>query len=91
MLWEGTAESVKAILDRAGAKIELVRSGSEGRWPSENRFERLHARSRREPPRIHDLPVNPGRVFAEAIQVDADILSVEIAVSVREGLIAFPV
>src|ERR1700675_2696063 len=37
------------------------RSGSEGGWPSENRFERLRARPRREPARIHDLPLNSGR------------------------------
>jgi hypothetical protein len=62
VVWEGTAESVNATLDRARAKVE-VGSGSKGGWPSENRFERLRARPRREPPRIHDLPVNAGVIL----------------------------
>jgi hypothetical protein len=39
-----------------------VRSGSQGGWPSKNRFERLRARPGWKPPRIHDLPVNAGGV-----------------------------
>jgi hypothetical protein len=38
------------------------RSGSKRGWPSKNRFKRLCARPGWEPPRIHDLPLNSGRL-----------------------------
>ena len=34
-VWEGTAESLKATLDRAGAKIEVRPSPKEGRAPAD--------------------------------------------------------
>ena len=55
-VWEGTADSLKAMLDRAAAKIEVGPASRPGGAP-EDGFQCLCARSRRKSSRIHDLPL----------------------------------
>ena len=55
-VWDGTPDALHARLDEAGAPIDRGPGGASGRSPA-RRVERVRARPRREPPRVHDLSV----------------------------------
>ena len=56
-VWEGTPRVFESYAGPRWGKGR-VRSGGKAGRPPEDSFERLRARSRREPPRIHDLPLS---------------------------------
>ena len=56
-VWDGTAESLKTMLDRV-EREDRSRSGRSAGRPPENGFERLRARSGRESAGVHDLCVS---------------------------------